>query len=105
MTRTKKAPKETKIDEVVAEAPVKKEKPAKGIYHLYVELNDKAYETDTNDIAEAIRALRPNVLKTSLVIKVTKDNKTLDRYLYLNNARRLFLNRLTLESFVKNLLF
>ena len=103
MARTKKKVEEA-VDVVeVAEKPVKKAK--KGAYHLFIDLNDKSYEVDTDNLEEAIASFRPEILKTSLTIRVTKDGKTLDRYLYLNPARRLFNNSIALEAFVRNLLF
>ncbi len=100
-----KKTKATKVEGIIVKKEVKLEKHSEGIYHLFIDLNDKTYELDTDDIGAAIMSFRPEILKTSLTIKVTKGNKTLDRYLYLKDAKRLFMNSITLEAFVRNLMF
>ena len=77
----------------------------KKVYHLYLKLNDKVYEVDTDDLEKSILEHKPAILKTSLTLKITKGKKTLDRYLYLRDARRLFTNSITLNAFVRNLFF
>lgn len=104
MTKTKTTKKVVQIKNEILETPeVKKEK--KSQYHVLLKLNDKTYEVDTNDIGATILEYKPAVLKTSLIIKVTKGDKTLDRKLYLKDARRLFNNKITLMVFVRNLFF
>ncbi len=102
MARTKK------IKEIVNEAvtevvekPVKK--PKAKTFHLWVKLNDKVHETDTDNLDEAIVALKPEILYTALHMKITKNGKTVDKYLYLKDARRFFTNSLTRFVFIKNL--
>lgn len=97
------APKKNK-KQVESPVDVSPKKP-EAVYHLYVKLNDKVFELDTEDIKTSLSALRPSLLKTSLTVRVTKGNKTIDRYLYLNDGRRLFNNKLTLEAFVRGLIF
>jgi len=75
----------------------------KGMYHVFIKLNDKSFEINTNDIGQAIMSVKPTILKTALTVRVTNRKRTVDRYVYLMPARRLLANDLTLYSFVKNL--
>lgn len=106
MTKTKTIKKVEKVkkDDVVKEQKINNE-VKKALYHVFLELNDKTYEVDTDNVEEAILSHKPPVLKTSLTVKVTKGQKTIVRYLYLKDARRLFNNKITLMVFVRNLLF
>lgn len=74
-------------------------------YTVVIAINDETFKIKTNDIAEAIQSVKPEFLRTKTVVKVTKGKKTLDRLLYLQQGKMLFNNRITLESFVKNLIF
>jgi len=104
-TKTEKKT-ETKIKEVevIEEVEPKAEKLD---YHLYAELNDKTFETDTNDIRSAILEIEPKeLLKTALLIRVTnKKGKTIERYLYLREAKKLWINEYYLQHFIKYLIF
>lgn len=105
MTKTKTTKRVEKVEEVLTKPEEVKEEVKKGQYHVLLKLNDKTYEVDTDDIEATILSYKPAVLKTSLTVRVTKGKKTLDRYLYLKDARRLFNNKITLMVFVRNLLF
>jgi DNA polymerase III alpha subunit len=102
MTKTKTQTKVVK--DVVDVKEEKKAKVSKGEYHMFLKLNDKTCEVDTNDIKETLLAHKPSLLKTSLTVKVTKGDKTVTRYLYLRDARRLFINEIALHIFVRNIL-
>lgn len=84
---------------------VAKENVKEPTYSLYIKINDVVTETKTDDIAEAILSAKPEFPKTPLTIRVTKGDKTLDRFIQLPMAKKLFSNKLTMESFIKNLLF
>ena len=90
------------VDEVVTEVPVERVKKSKFEYSLYAKLNGKEYEAETNNLDEALFALRPKVLYTALLVRVTKGNKTVSKYLYLKDARRMFINALTRFVFVRD---
>lgn len=75
----------------------------KGAYHLYIKLNDKEHETDTDNLVESIQSYKPAILRTAVSIKVSRGGRTIDRYLYLKDGKRLFQNKLTLEMFIRNL--
>ena len=80
-----------KIKETIK--PIKKAEEVKLDYHIYAELNDKVFETETNDIQQAIRDLEPKeLLKTALLVRITYRGKTIERYLYLREAKKLWIN-------------
>lgn len=104
----KKQTTKKKQTETIQDGAVKNEfqDVSKNEYHIVAELNDKSFEIDCNDIAKAIEALNPGVLRTSLTLKITNSKgKTLDRFLYLNKAKRLLTDKVTQTVFVKNLFF
>jgi hypothetical protein len=86
---------------VKAKAPTKKEKT----YSLFISLNDKTFDIETDDLREAILSVQPEFLRTKVIIKVTKDSKTLERVLYLAKAKMLFQNKYAMDSLINNLLF
>lgn len=103
-----KPTKQKKVDvEEVADISVEKpKKEKKAEYHLVVKLNDQVFEIDTVDLAEAIKSFEPEFLRTRVIIQVTNSaGKTLERVLYLNDGKRLFNNRYTLEALIRNLIF
>lgn len=84
---------------------VKKDNKQVGEYNLYIKINDVVTEVNTDDIASAILDSKPEFPKTPLTIRVTKGNKTLDRYLQLQQAKRLYWNGVAMQAFIKNLIF
>jgi len=93
-----------KIKETIK--PIKKAEEVKLDYHIYAELNDKVFETETNDIQQAIRDLEPKeLLKTALLVRITYRGKTIERYLYLREAKKLWINEYYLGHFIKYLIF
>ena len=113
MAKNKKTKVEKSVEEIIKDEVVEeiikdevvevKPKKVKFEYKLWAKLNDKEYEAETNNLDEAIFSLKPEILYTALHLKITKGGKTVDKYLYLKDARRLFTNSLTRFVFVKNL--
>jgi len=88
---------ETK-DEVVDKKP-------EGQFLVFTKINGITNQVKTDDIANAIMLTKPELPKTTLVIRVTKGKVTRDRFLQLQEAKRLYSNEITMEMFIKNLLF
>lgn len=103
MTKTKKAKtKKAKVEEIKEDEKVKKHKP---LYSVYTKINGIVNEVETDDIASAILASRPAFPKTPLTVRITKGKKTLDFYIQLQPAKRLYQNKITMKMFIKNLIF
>jgi len=100
----KKVVKEEKeVVESSVESPVEKvSKPKKKEYSLFASINDKTFEAETDDLEEAIFSLKPPILYTALTLRITRNGKTITKYLYLKDARRLFNNSLTRFIFVRD---
>lgn len=98
-----KPKKKVVIEDAVVPQVTETKKDKKGEFHLYIKLNDKSFEVDTDNIVETIKSFKPAILKTALTIRITKGKRTIDRYLYLKDGRRLFTNDTTLDMFVRNL--
>lgn len=77
----------------------------KAEYHLVVKLNDQVFEFDTDDLRESILSVKPEFLRTKVVLEITKGDKTIDRLLYLRQGKMLFINRFAMDSLLKNLIF
>lgn len=84
----------------VVEKETKKSK--KKEYTLFASINDKTFEAETDDLEEAIFSLKPAILYTALTLRITRNGKTITKYLYLKDARRLFTNPLTRFIFVRD---
>lgn len=100
-------PKKEKTNEALEETikPVKVSK-TKDILSVLVKINETPFEFTCNtaeEVLEGILALNKDLLKTRLVVQVTKDGKLIDRLLQLQDAKRLFYNKVSQEMFVKNL--
>ena len=80
-------------------------KTKKGEYHIVVTLNDKTYECDTDDVIEAIVDLKPEFLRTRVLIDITKGDRTLSRMYYLREGKRLFYNQYAQAALLKSLIF
>lgn len=104
-----KVSKEKEIDEAIDKAS-KPEKvvKTKDILSVLVKINETPFEftcNTTEEVMAGILGLNKDLLKTRLVVQVTKDGKTLDRLLQLQEAKRLFYNKVAQEMFVKHLTF
>ncbi len=91
-----------------ATAPKKevKDSPESFTYHVSVELNEKKFDIDTNDLKEAVMSVKPELLKTSVIFKFTKDGgRTIERFVYCPRAKILFTNPLTLDAFIRSIYF
>lgn len=83
-----------------------RESKAKSKFIVYTKLNGIEREVKTDDIAQAILDSKLEFPKTPLTVRVTnKKGKTLDRYIQLNQAKRMFIDKIAMEAFIKNLIF
>lgn len=101
-TKPKSIVPKKEVEKTVIEK-VKTAVTGKGSYHLYIKVNDREFETDTDNLFEAIMSFKPAILKTALTIRVTRGGKTYDKYFYLRQGRQLFVNQIMLEAFVRNI--
>lgn len=102
MTKTKIKQSKTKTEPV--EEKVENTKPT-GQFIVFTKINGVTKQIITDDIAGAILAMKPELPKTTLTIRVTKGKVTRDRFLLLREAKRLYTNEITMQMFIKNLLF
>jgi hypothetical protein len=77
----------------------------KGAYKVFIKINGIVTEGATDDIAAFILEKKPALPKTTLTIRVTKGKVMRDRFLQLQEAKRLYSNEITMAMFIKNLLF
>jgi len=96
---------------IVKKTPAKKVKTVKQTpekepeFHLVISLNDKVFEFDTDDLRESIMSVEPEFLRTKVILKVTKDGKTLDRLYFLQQGKKLFYNKYFMDTLINNLIF
>lgn len=105
MAKTKTTKKKLEDSEIINDIEKTVSKKKKGEFQVYIKINDTETEVTTDDIAGAIISVFPEFPKTPLTVRVTKDGKTLDRYIQLQQAKRLSYDKITMESFIKNLIF
>ena len=91
MPKTKKA---------IAKA-VKEYKPK---YVLEMIFNGETFTVKTDNVDEAIINLKPEQLLTELYIKLTNGEMVVERRMNLVEGRKLFINEVTREVMVNNLL-
>lgn len=107
MTKTISKPK--KLVKAKAKKKVGKKtvapKSDKKLYTVEVHLNDKIFNIETDDIQEAILSTKQDFLRTKVIVRVTKDEKTLERFFYLQQGKMLFINKFAMDTLLKNLIF
>lgn len=103
MVKTKTTKKKVETASYAPTAFIVPEK--KGDYRVFIKVNGIVNDVFTDDVASTILALKPSLPKTNLTIRVTKGKVTRDRLLLLRDAKRLYSNEITMQMFIKNLLF
>lgn len=89
----------------MVKTPVKKTvQKAKPKYTLTVKMNDEVFKCATNDLEEALGALKPISIKTRVIIRIDSAIGAVERILMVRSARLLFRNPLTRHLFVKGAL-
>lgn len=76
----------------------------KGKYKLSVYISGECFETKTNDLKEAILALKPEKITNKVRIIVENGDTKIEKILFVFQARRIFKIPLATEFFVKNLI-
>lgn len=82
----------------------KKKEEKKGDYHVILKFNDEVHEGNTDNLEEFILNAAPERLKTNVTIQVTKNGKSTDRFLSLQNGNQVFLSKIHRENFIKQIL-
>lgn len=72
-------------------------------YHLKISLNDKVFDIDTDDLRSAIHSVKPEFLRTKIIMWITKDGRTVERLLYLRKGEALFRNKYAMDFLINNL--
>lgn len=93
----------TIVKKVATKKVVKKEEAKE--YHIVIKLNDNVFEFDTDDLRETILSVKPEFLRTRVLLEITKGGKTLDRMYYLQQGKMLFINKYAMDTLLKNLIF
>lgn len=73
-------------------------------YSVWAKFNGMEFRRKTDDLDEALIALKPEWLHTEVFIKVKKGDTTAERYLGLVQAKQMFANHFNREVFINNLL-
>jgi len=79
-------------------------KAPKKDYLLEVVMNNETFTVETDNLDEALIALKPEQLLSEVYVKVTKGEAVCERRLSLNDAKRVFLNDVNREVLINNLL-
>lgn len=83
----------------------KEEIQPKAEFKVLVKMNDKEFVTETNDIASFITSLRPDFLKTKVILIIEKEGKKCEKMVFGFRGRQLFRNPLFLRTFLSKLIF
>ena len=75
------------------------------MYKLWMKLNDKIFETETNDLGAAILSFAPKVLKTKILFRIEKDGKLAEKQVFVQKGKMIFRNNLFLQIFLRHLIF
>jgi hypothetical protein len=78
---------------------------AKGIYKVSIQMNGETFETQTDNIVEAIASLNPPRIVTHVVITVWKGERRWQRILMAFKGMQLFRNKLSAQILAKNAMF
>lgn len=100
---TTKAPLKTTKKKVVKKKTTKA--PLKYEYTIVAQFNDEVHTFETNDIRESLLSVKPQFLKTRVLLSITKGERTLEKMYYAQHGRQLFINRYAMDALLKNLIF
>lgn len=73
-------------------------------YSLELAFNGEVYKTTTNDLEEALLEMKPDQLLTEIYVTARKRKEVAERRLSLQQGKRIFLDDMTRQVFVQNLL-
>lgn len=96
---TKKASKKV-IAEKVIEPVIESKK-----YSIWIKFNDTEMTINTDDIKESLLEIKPNVLKTRVLLQITSNNGVCDKMLSCTQAKQVFRNKLAMTVFLNRLIF
>jgi len=74
-------------------------------YKLWIKFNDTEHNIKTDDIALTLQELKPQFIKTKVLIKVADGKKNAEKVLNLKEARRMWLNAFNQRLLVNRLIF
>ena len=83
--------------------PTKKQTKPKA-YSLLMTFNGETYTVETNDLDAALKAMKPDLLHTESYVTATKGEEVSERRLSRVQTQRMFLDDVTRQVFVNNLL-
>lgn len=73
-------------------------------YSLELAFNGEVYKTTTDDLEEALLEMKPDQLLTEIYVTARKRKEVAERRLSLQQGKRIFLDDMTRQVFVQNLL-
>ena len=75
----------------VAEASVKApQSPEIALYSMVLQLNDKEYKAEGNELEQMFLTIKPECFKTRGILKLKKGDKEVMRYLNIPQLKRIF---------------
>jgi hypothetical protein len=74
------------------------------LFHVSIQMNEEVFESETEDLREAILSLNPPTIKTKVKFKVTWHGKEVNKLMFVPQARRVFFNRMSAEFFAVNII-
>ena len=83
--------------------PTKKQTKPK-VYSLLMTFNGESFTAETNDLDAALKAMKPALLHTESYVTATKGEEVSERRLSRVQTQRMFLDDVTRQVFVNNLL-
>ena len=79
-------------------------KPKEELYVLTMAFNGEAYTVESDNVEEALKALKPDLLLSESYVTVSKGDFMAERRLSRTQTQRVFLDDVTRDVFVMNLL-
>lgn len=73
-------------------------------YTLVVSVNNELHIVETDTPAKTLLELRPSIISTKTTITLHKGKKSFSKTINVPIARRAFMNKLTAEIFINNLI-
>ena len=73
-------------------------------YNLIVRMNDEVFSCSTDDVIAALSELNPTKIKTRVIIRIESAASAIERIMMVRQAKLLFRNRLSMKTFVANVL-
>lgn len=73
-------------------------------YKLSIQMGGETFTTEADDIFDALMEFKPAKITSKIILTIERGEKKFTRYVMPHQARRIFINAMTMKLFIKGLM-